>query len=132
VVARAACLADCVHRCCGQGIGFLLACAIVSFPLAILALVPLGALYLQVFGAAQTTSPNLEAFATGEGTVDVTAHVVREGIARDSPYGGTQELVRRRDRAAFGKGSRSECIGRRQADNLQQASRRGRSPRCGR
>jgi len=93
VVARAACLADRVHRCCGRGIGFLLACAIVSFPLAILALVPLGALYLQVFDAAQTTSPNLEAFATGEGTVDVTAHVVREGIARDSPYGDTQESV---------------------------------------
>ena len=53
----------------------------------------MGALYLQVFDAAQTTSPNLEAFATGEGTVDVTAHVVREGIARDSMYGDTQESV---------------------------------------
>ena len=64
-----------------------------AFPLAILALVPLGVLYLQVLDAAQTTSPNLEAFVTGEGTVDITAHVVREGIARDSPYGGKQESV---------------------------------------
>ena len=64
-----------------------------AFPLATLALIPLGALYLQVFDAAQATPPNLEAFATGEGTVDVTAHVVREGIVRDSPYGGKQESV---------------------------------------
>jgi competence protein ComEC len=64
-----------------------------AFPLVILAVIPLGALYLQMFDAAQTTPPNLEAFATGEGTVDVTAYVVREGIVRDSPYGGKQESV---------------------------------------
>jgi competence protein ComEC len=64
-----------------------------AFPLAILTLVPLGALYLQVFDAAQTTPTNLEGFATGEGTVDIAAHVVREGIVRDSPYGGRQESV---------------------------------------
>jgi hypothetical protein len=64
-----------------------------AFPLAILTLIPLGALYLQVFDAPQVTPPNLEAFATGEGTVDVTAHVVREGIVRDSPYTGKQESV---------------------------------------
>ncbi len=43
--------------------------------------------------AAQVTPPNLEAFATGEGTVEVTAHVMREGIVRDSPFGGKQESV---------------------------------------
>ena len=64
-----------------------------AFPLAVLALIPLGGLYLQVFDAAQSTPPNLEMFATGEGTVDVTAHVIREGIVRDSPYGGKQESV---------------------------------------
>ena len=64
-----------------------------AFPLAILALVPLGAFYLQVFDAAQVTPPDLQAFATGEGTVEVTAHVAREGIVRDSPFGGKQESV---------------------------------------
>jgi competence protein ComEC len=64
-----------------------------SLPLALLMLVPLGALYLQVYDAAQTTPPNLEAFATGQGTVDVFAHVTREGIVRDSPFGGKQESV---------------------------------------
>ncbi len=64
-----------------------------AFALALLALVPLGGFYLQLFDASQTTPPNLEAFATGEGTVDVTAHVTREGIVRDSPYGGKQESV---------------------------------------
>jgi competence protein ComEC len=64
-----------------------------AFPLAILVLTPLGAFYLQVFDAAQTTLPNLEAFSAGETSIDVTAHVVREGIVRDSPYGGKQESV---------------------------------------
>ncbi|MGA9567073.1 MAG: ComEC/Rec2 family competence protein, partial [Candidatus Korobacteraceae bacterium] len=64
-----------------------------AFPLAILALVPLGAFYLQVSDAAQTTPPELQAFATGEGTVEVTAHVMREGIVRDSPFGGKQQSV---------------------------------------
>ena len=62
-----------------------------AFALAILALVPLGAFYLQVTDAAQVTPPNLAAFATGEGTVDVTAHVMREGIVRESPFGGKQD-----------------------------------------
>ena len=61
--------------------------------LAILTLLPLGAFYLQVSDAAQVTPPNLDEFATGEGTVEVTAHVVREGIVRYSPYGGKQESV---------------------------------------
>ncbi len=64
-----------------------------AFPLAVLAVVPLGALYLQVSDAAQVTPPNLEAFATGEGRVTVLAHVVREGIVRDSPFGGKQESL---------------------------------------
>jgi competence protein ComEC len=64
-----------------------------AFPLAVLSLIPLGALYLQLSDAAQVALPNLEAFATGEGTVEGTAHVMREGIVRDSPYGGKQESV---------------------------------------
>ena len=64
-----------------------------AFVLAIVSLLPLGAFYLQVTDAAQVTPPNLAAFATGEGTVDVTAHVMREGIVRDSPFGGKQESV---------------------------------------
>ncbi len=64
-----------------------------ALPLALLALVPLGGFYLQVYDAAQTTPRNLEAFATGEGSVDVTAHVIREGIVRDGPFGGKQESV---------------------------------------
>ena len=64
-----------------------------AFPLMLVALVPLGAFYLQSYDATQVTPPNLEAFSTGEGTVDVIAHVTREGIVRDSPYGGKQESV---------------------------------------
>jgi hypothetical protein len=64
-----------------------------AFPLVILSLIPLGAFYLQVTDAAQVTPPVLSAFATGEGTVDITAHVMREGIVRDSPFGGKQESV---------------------------------------
>jgi competence protein ComEC len=64
-----------------------------AFSLALVMLVPLGAFYLQVFDAAQVTAPNLDAFSTGEGTVEVIAHVTREGIVRDSPFGGKQESV---------------------------------------
>ena len=64
-----------------------------AFPLAVLSLVPLGAFYLQTTDAAQVTPPNLAAFSTGEGTVEVTAHVMREGIVRESPFGGKQESV---------------------------------------
>ena len=35
----------------------------------------------------------LQPFATGETSVDVIAHVIREGLIRDSPYGGKQESV---------------------------------------
>ncbi len=64
-----------------------------AFGFVILSLLPLGGFYLQVTDAAQVTPPNLEAFATGEGNVEVTAHVMREGIVRDSPFGGKQESV---------------------------------------
>lgn len=64
-----------------------------ALPLMLVLLVPLGAFYLQLYDTAQTTPPNLETFATGEGTVEVVAHVTREGIVRDSPYGGKQESV---------------------------------------
>lgn len=64
-----------------------------AFPLAVLSLASLGALYLQFSDAAEITPPNLEAFATGEGTVELTAHVMREGIVRNGPYGGKQESV---------------------------------------
>ena len=64
-----------------------------AFALVVVALIPLGAFYLQLFDAGQSTPPNLEAFSTGEGTVEVTGHVMREGIVRDSPYGGKQESV---------------------------------------
>jgi competence protein ComEC len=64
-----------------------------AFALALVALIPLGAFYLQSYDASQTTPPNLEAFSTGEGTVEVTAYVTREGVVRDSPYGGKQESV---------------------------------------
>jgi competence protein ComEC len=65
----------------------------VAVPFAILTLVPLGAFYLQAYDAAQTTPPNLSAFSTSEGTVEIVGHVTREGIVRDSPYGGKQESV---------------------------------------
>ena len=62
-------------------------------PLALVALFASGAFYLQAFDAAQKTQPELHAFATGEGEVIVTGHVIREGLVRDSPYGGKQESV---------------------------------------
>ena len=85
-------LAACVLAALGVCVLFWRAPSL-AFPLGILTLIALGALYLQLFDAAQTTPPSLEAFATGEGTVDVTAHVAREGIVRESPYGGRQESV---------------------------------------
>ncbi len=55
---------------------------------------PLGAFYLQARDAAQPAIvENLQAFGAGEDEVDVTAHVIREGLIRDSPYGGKQESV---------------------------------------
>lgn len=65
-----------------------------GFTLALAALLPLGAFYLQTRDAAQVTvAENLQPFATGENSVDVVAHVIREGLIRDSPYGGKQESV---------------------------------------
>ena len=57
------------------------------------AIAALGAFYLQAYDAAQITPPSVEAFATGEGEVMVTGDVMREGLVRDSPYGGKQESV---------------------------------------
>jgi competence protein ComEC len=61
--------------------------------LAFVAIIPLGAFYLQVCDASQAAAPNLSAFSTGEGPVEAIAHVTREGIVRDSPFGGKQESV---------------------------------------
>jgi competence protein ComEC len=63
-----------------------------GFALAMAAMLPLGAFYLQPRDAAQVTvAENLQPFTTGESSVDVVAHVIREGLIRDSPYGGKQE-----------------------------------------
>jgi competence protein ComEC len=65
-----------------------------AFALALVALVPLGGFYLQARdAAAPTIAENLQPFATGDEQVDVTAYVIREGLLRDSPYGGKQESV---------------------------------------
>jgi len=65
-----------------------------AFILGLLAVMPLGAFYLQARDAAQPAIvENLQAFGSGEDEVDVTAHVIREGLIRDSPYGGKQESV---------------------------------------
>ena len=71
------------------------------FGLALLALIPLGGFYLQARdAAAPTIAENLQPFATGDDAVDVTAYVIREGLVRDSPYGGKQESVDVDGRAA--------------------------------
>jgi competence protein ComEC len=84
------------------GLGIALAAAALSlrrslgltFACGLLAIIPLGALYLQARDAAQSTvAKDLQPFGTGEKGVDVTAHVLREGLIRDSPYGGKQESV---------------------------------------
>ncbi len=64
-----------------------------AYPLVLIAVFASGAFYLQAFDAAQKTTPDLQAFATGEGEVMVMGHVIREGLVRDSPYGGKQESV---------------------------------------
>jgi competence protein ComEC len=65
-----------------------------GFALWLLAVIPLGGFYLQARDAAQATvAESLQPFATGEDEVDVVAHVIREGLVRDSPYGGKQESV---------------------------------------
>jgi competence protein ComEC len=66
----------------------------IAFAMAIVALAPLGGFYLQARdAAAPTIADNLQPFANGENQVDVTAYVIREGLVRDSPYGGKQESV---------------------------------------
>ena len=64
-----------------------------GLPFLLIAIAALGAFYLQAYDAAQTTPPDLHAFATGEGEVIVVGHVGREGLIRESPYGGKQESV---------------------------------------
>jgi hypothetical protein len=60
----------------------------------LLSLVALGGFFLQARdAAAPTVETYLQPFANGEDRVDVTAHVFREGLIRDSPYGGKQESV---------------------------------------
>lgn len=57
-------------------------------------MIPLGGFYLQARDAAQpTVAANLQPYATGENGIDITAYVIREGLLRDSPYGGKQESV---------------------------------------
>ncbi len=66
----------------------------VAFGLALMALVPLGGFYLQARdAAAPTVAENLQPFANGDDPVDVAGFVIREGLVRDSPYGGKQESV---------------------------------------
>lgn len=66
----------------------------IAFILWLLAIIPLGAFYLQARDAAQpTVSDNLQIFATGQDAMDVTAHVIREGLIRDGAFGGKQESV---------------------------------------
>ena len=65
-----------------------------AFALTLVALIPLGGFYLQTRdAAAPTIAEDLQPFATGDDQVDVTAYVIREGLVRDSPYGGKQESV---------------------------------------
>ncbi len=65
-----------------------------AFTLALIAIIPLGGFYLQARDAAQPAiGDNLQPFGTGETEVDVTAHVIREGLIRESLYGGKQESV---------------------------------------
>jgi len=65
-----------------------------AFALWWLAMLPLTAFYLQARDAAQpTVVDNLQPVATGDTEVDVVGHVIREGLVRDSAYGGKQESV---------------------------------------
>ncbi len=84
-----------------------------GFALALAAMLPLGAFYLQARDAAQVTvAENLQPFATGESTVDVTAHVIREGLIRDGPYGGKQESVDvESEQLRLGEGQLTTAVG---------------------
>lgn len=69
-------------------------CPQLGFALWLVAILPLGGFYLQARDAAQeAVAENLQPFATGQDEIDVTARVIREGLIRDSPYGGKQESV---------------------------------------
>ena len=64
------------------------------FALILISIVPLGGFYLQARDAAQPVIvDNLQPFASGQDEIEVTGHVIREGLVRDSPYGGRQESV---------------------------------------
>ena len=66
----------------------------------------------------------------GRTRVDVTAHVIREGLIRDSPYGGKQESVDVETRTAAARQSPAlPTAGRHPAHDLQQAERGRRSAR---
>jgi competence protein ComEC len=92
---------------------FLSRSARLGYALALLAAVPLGGFYLQARDAAQSgTHDNLQLFATGENGADIIAHVIREGLVRDSPYGGKQESVDvETERLQFGDHVTHESIG---------------------
>lgn len=65
-----------------------------AFALSLLVVFPLGGFYLQARDAAQpTVTENLQPFASHDSPIEVTGYVIREGLIRDSPYGGKQESV---------------------------------------
>jgi competence protein ComEC len=65
-----------------------------AFFLALVAAIPLGGFYLQARDASQAAiADDLQPFGRGVDEIDVIAHVTREGLIRDSPYGGKQESV---------------------------------------
>ena len=64
-----------------------------AFPFALLVSGSAGHAVFAGVRRSQTTPPNLEALRTGEGTIDVVARVVPEGIVRDSLYKSKQESV---------------------------------------
>ena len=65
-----------------------------AFAFGLISLIPLGGFYLQARDAAQpAVTENLQPFATGQDEIGITAYVIREGLIRDSPYGGKQESV---------------------------------------
>ncbi len=66
----------------------------VAFALGLIAVVPLGGFYLQTRDAAQpAVTAKLQSLTADDHAIDVTAYVTREGLLRDSPYGGAQESV---------------------------------------
>ena len=98
--------------------------------LVLLAMIPLGGFYLQARmprsrRSRKTSSPS----PLARTEVDVTAHVIREGLIRDSPYGGKQESVDvESEQLQLGDDSAQRAC-RHSADHLQQADRGRRSSR---